>query len=119
MLAAARQLPHLSSWQLDGVSKEEFKTSYAPEHVALQAWLSKYSALGVVTRQVRVRVRVGVRVRVRVRVSVRVRVLVRVLVRVRVSGPRRRHAAGDLRLGLRLGFLTQTLTPTLTVTLAS
>ena len=51
MLAAARQLPHLSSWQLDGVSKEELKTSYAPEHVALQAWLSKYSALGVVTRQ--------------------------------------------------------------------
>jgi hypothetical protein len=51
VLAAARPLPHLSSWQLDGVSKEELKTSYAPEHVALQAWLSKYSALGVVTRQ--------------------------------------------------------------------
>ena len=83
MLAAARQLPHLSSWQLDGVSKEELKTSYAPEHVALQAWLSKYSALGVVTRQVRVKLSLRLRLRVRVRV------------RVKVSGPWRHHAAGD------------------------
>ena len=37
VLGQARPLPHLTSWQLDGVSKEELKSSWAPEHVALQA----------------------------------------------------------------------------------
>ena len=44
------ELPWCSSWSI-GVSKEVLKASREPAHTATQAWLTKWAALGALTRQ--------------------------------------------------------------------
>lgn len=50
-LPAARELRWCRGWQLDGVSKEELKSSREPSLAAMQSWLTHYGSLGVLTRQ--------------------------------------------------------------------